>query len=115
MSLVLQQEAPPYIHSGSRGVPTVLQAQALVLSIQTVIPPNSELARSPRFYAASATLMTEKIRWNPTYFGGIRQGRNDGVVSYIAFGRRQNSMKRDKVQENRKRPDIGEGYGLLTR
>ena len=41
-----------YIHTGSRGVPAPLQAQAVpppVLSIQTVVPPNSELARSPRF------------------------------------------------------------------
>ena len=69
--------------------------------------------------------MTEKIRWIPTYFGGIRQGRNDGVVSYIAFGR-QNSMKRDKVGKSRRNergrtlekvtdywPVRGEGHNAL--
>ena len=42
----------PVVRPGSRGVPVHLQAQAVtppVLSIQTVVPPNSELAQSPRF------------------------------------------------------------------
>ena len=41
-----------FVRPGSRGVPALLQAQGVtppVLSIQTVVPPNSELARPPRF------------------------------------------------------------------
>ena len=46
----------PYIRQGSRGAPLFLRRQGVsppVLSIQTaVVPPNSELARSPRFTLA---------------------------------------------------------------